>query len=172
VVQANLAFSTATVDIAPAEDNSMATVSVHALSAGYLTIPERFFIDPADPEARRAVPSLSFLVQHRDAERALTRIVFDLGMRRDTSLYPKSLAEHLASRQPLSTQPDVVASLAAGGLSVDDINYVIVSHPRPYTGPLPSKSVGSSPPEQAASEADVDITRAYSFLLKSAKHQH
>lgn len=107
----------------------MATVTVHALDAGHLTIPERFFVTPADPDAKRTVPSLSFLIQHKDpVSGEVTRIVFDLGMRRDLSLYPAALESHLASRQPISTQPDPVASLAKGGLSVDDIDYVIFSH--------------------------------------------
>ncbi|EHY56583.1 hypothetical protein HRR83_002333 [Exophiala dermatitidis] len=107
----------------------MSTVSVHALSTGHITIPERFFVDPADPTAKRTVPSLSFLIQHTDGKTGkLTRLVFDLGMRRDLNLYPSVLRDHLASRQPISTEPDVVASLAAGGLGVDDIDYVILSH--------------------------------------------
>ncbi|KAI1617514.1 beta-lactamase-like protein [Exophiala viscosa] len=107
----------------------MATVTAHALGAGHLTIPERFFVKPADPDARRTVPSLSFLVQHKDARSGkTTRIVFDLGMRRDLSLYPAALESHLTSRQPISTDPDPVASLAIGGLSVDDIDYVMFSH--------------------------------------------
>jgi glyoxylase-like metal-dependent hydrolase (beta-lactamase superfamily II) len=106
----------------------MATVTAHALSTGHITIPERFFVVPNDPEAKRTVPSLSFLIQHEDTAGKTTRIVFDLGMRRDLSLYPSVLETHLASRGPVSTKPDVVASLAEGGLKVDDIDYVIFSH--------------------------------------------
>ena len=107
----------------------MATVTVHALSTGHITIPERFFVVPADPVARRTVPSLSFLIQHNNVETGkLTRIVFDLGMRRDLTLYPPELTSHLATRGPVSTRPDVVASLAAGGLTVEDIDFVIFSH--------------------------------------------
>ncbi|EXJ75573.1 uncharacterized protein A1O5_00079 [Cladophialophora psammophila CBS 110553] len=107
----------------------MATVSVHALSTGHITIPERFFVVPADPVAKRTVPSLSFLIQHKDVESGkVTRIVFDLGMRREIDLYPPALTAHLANRGPVSTHPDAVASLAAGGLRVSDIDYVIFSH--------------------------------------------
>lgn len=49
-------------------------------------------------------------------------------MRRDLALYPAALTTHLANRGPVSTLPDAVASLAAGGLTVDDIDYVIFSH--------------------------------------------
>lgn len=106
----------------------MASLSVHALSTGSLTLPERFFIVPADAVAKKTVPSLSFLVQHKAADGKTTRIVFDLGLRKDISLYPKVLHKHCDSRQPMTTRPDVVESLAEGGLTVDDIDYVIFSH--------------------------------------------
>ncbi|KIW56719.1 hypothetical protein PV05_05355 [Exophiala xenobiotica] len=107
----------------------MAVVTVHALDAGHITIPERFFVVPNDPNVKRTVPSLSFLIQHTDAANGkITRIVFDLGIRRDLGLYHAALKSHLDSRQPVTTQPDVVASLAAGGLSHEEIDYVIFSH--------------------------------------------
>jgi glyoxylase-like metal-dependent hydrolase (beta-lactamase superfamily II) len=105
----------------------MATVSVHALGAGSLTIPEKFFVVPSDPDVKFTVPSLSFLIQHKTAEKT-TRIVFDLGLRRDTALYPDVLQTHIKSRQPMTTQPDVTASLAKGNLKPSDIDTVILSH--------------------------------------------
>jgi glyoxylase-like metal-dependent hydrolase (beta-lactamase superfamily II) len=108
----------------------MATVSVHALSAGSLTIPEKFFVVPSDPDTKFTVPSLSFLIQHTSTTtNKTTRIIFDLGLRHDPTLYPTALQAHIASRQPMSTQPDIVTSLRAGGhLDTSDINYVILSH--------------------------------------------
>jgi len=106
----------------------MAYATVHALSTGALTLPERFFITPADQEARRTVPSLSFLIQHHSSNSQTTRLVFDLGLRRDTNLYPSVLQKHIASRSPVSTQPDAVASLAKGGLNPTDIDFVLFSH--------------------------------------------
>lgn len=110
-------------------------VSVHALAAGQFSLPERFFISPlADPNARKTVPSLSFLIQHQSCPSQtapggqLTRIVFDLGLRRDVSKYSPQIRKHLETRQPMSIYPCVVKSLAAGGLSPDDIDYVILSH--------------------------------------------
>jgi glyoxylase-like metal-dependent hydrolase (beta-lactamase superfamily II) len=106
-----------------------ATVSVHALSAGALTLPERFFVHPADPEARKTVPSLSFLVQHHDQlSGKITRIVFDLGIRRTISAYSPEIQAHAHTRQPLTTSPDVVSSLEEGGLTASDIDYVLLSH--------------------------------------------
>ena len=108
-------------------------LTIHALSGGSLTLSEKFFITPNDPDARFAVPSLCFLVQHivpasSTSPEKTTRIVFDLGLRRDLTKYPESLQRHCAGRQPISTDPDVVKSLEEGGLTVDDIDYVVLSH--------------------------------------------
>ncbi len=104
-------------------------VTVHTLSAGFLTLPEHLFVQPSVEGARNTVPSLSFLIQHHEPKTSkLTRIVFDLGLRKNLKQYPKNLQEHLESRHPLITEPDVSDSLAAGGLKPDDIDYVILSH--------------------------------------------
>jgi glyoxylase-like metal-dependent hydrolase (beta-lactamase superfamily II) len=110
-------------------------VSVHALAAGQFNLPERFFVSPlTDPNARKTVPSLSFLIKHQappsptSPNGQLTRIVFDLGLRRDVSKYSPQIRKHLETRQPMITSPCVVESLLAGGLVPDDIDYVILSH--------------------------------------------
>lgn len=104
-------------------------VQVHALQAGHLTLPERFFVQPALDTARKTVPSLSFLVRHQDIEtNKTTRIVLDLGLRRCVERYPEPIQKHITTRQPLTTDPDVVKSLAAGGLTPDDIDFVIYTH--------------------------------------------
>jgi glyoxylase-like metal-dependent hydrolase (beta-lactamase superfamily II) len=110
-------------------------VSVHALAAGQFSLPERFFVSPlADSSTRKTVPSLSFLIQHQSSPSPtspngqLTRIVFDLGLRHDVSKYSPQIQKHLETRQPMNTYPCVVKSLTAGGLSPDDIDYVILSH--------------------------------------------
>ncbi|KAH7056923.1 AhpD-like protein [Macrophomina phaseolina] len=106
-----------------------ATVQVHALSAGHLTLPETHFVNPASDKARNTVPSLAFLIQHIDSKTGRsTRILFDLGIRRDISRYAAPIRHHVATRLPLSTDPDVVKSLAAGGLKPSDIDYIIYSH--------------------------------------------
>ncbi len=106
-----------------------ATVQVHALSAGHLTLPEHHFVHPATETARNTVPSLAFLIQHEDLDSGKkTRIVFDLGLRRNLDRYSEPIRKHAATRQPISTDPDVVKSLAAGGLTPSDIDYVIYSH--------------------------------------------
>ncbi|KAJ5471315.1 hypothetical protein N7530_008672 [Penicillium desertorum] len=108
----------------------MCTISIHALHAGYLTLPEAFFVTPLeDPTARTTVPSLSFLIQHTNSETSkTTRFVFDLGIRQKLSNYSQPIYNHAMTRRPLSGDPDTVASLAAGGLTPDDIDFVIFSH--------------------------------------------
>lgn len=106
-------------------------VQVHALSAGHLTLPERHFVSPASETARSTVPSLSFLIQHDDSDTGkTTRIVFDLGLRRDLKRYSEPIRKHAETRRPLSTDPDVVKSLRAGGLTPDDVDFVMYSHVR------------------------------------------
>ncbi|KAI0467950.1 Metallo-hydrolase/oxidoreductase [Xylaria cf. heliscus] len=105
------------------------TVKLHALSAGHFTLPEEQFVQPASSGARKTVPSLSFLLQHKDATSGdVTRIVFDLGLRRVVERYSEPIQRHLATRLPLTTDPDVVKSLRAGGLTPDDIDFVFYSH--------------------------------------------
>ncbi|CAD0108478.1 unnamed protein product, partial [Aureobasidium uvarum] len=105
------------------------TVTLHALSAGHFTLPEYQFVSPTVVTARKTVPSLAFLIQHRDAATGyLTRIVFDLGLRKDTERYPTPIQHHMTTRQPMTTEPDVVSSLAKGGLLSSDIDYIIYSH--------------------------------------------
>ena len=110
-----------------------AKVTVHALSAGRFSLPEEQFVSPSTPGARHPVPSLCFLIQHTCAASGrITRIVFDLGLRRDVKRYPEPIQKHLTTREPYSTDPHVVKSLKAGGLTPDDIDYVIYSHVRDF----------------------------------------
>ena len=105
------------------------TVCVHALSAGHFSLPEEQFVHPSSPGTRKTVPSLCFLVQHTSATTGVkTNVVFDLGLRRDIARYSEPIRRHVATRQPMSTDPDVAKSLAAGGLEPDDIDYVVYSH--------------------------------------------
>ena len=104
-------------------------VTVHALSCGYFSLPEYQFVHPVSIDARRTVPSLAFLIQHiNQVTGKRTRILFDLGLRKDVNKYALPIQKHLETRQPITTDPDVVESLAKGGLSPDDIDYVIYSH--------------------------------------------
>ncbi|KAI9808857.1 MAG: hypothetical protein M1827_007180 [Pycnora praestabilis] len=114
----------------PASSSEQTYVSVHALSAGFLTLPEHLFVQPSKPENRKTVPSLSFLIQHQPtgSDAPPTRVVFDLGLRRDPDGYIAPIRKHILTRQPMTTVPDVTSSLAEGQLRPEDIDYVFLSH--------------------------------------------
>lgn len=125
----------------PLPHASVATVTVHALSCGHFTLPEYQFVHPISRDARKSVPSLAFLIQHRNTlTGALTRIVFDLGLRRDVLRYAAPIQKHIETRQPLTTDPDVTKSLARGGLQPGDIDYIIYSHVSTCASDLPKPS--------------------------------
>lgn len=115
--------------VGPSLPDEKAIISLHALSSGHFTLPEWQFVHPVSFEARKTVPSLAFLVQHHNSNTGITtRLLFDLGLRRHVERYAPRIQEHIKSRQPITTFPDVVASLARGGLTPDDIDYVLYSH--------------------------------------------
>lgn len=115
------------------KQETTAIVSVHALHGGHFSLPEYQFVHPIPRDARRTVPSLAFLIQHSNSITGKdTRIVFDLGLRRDVKRYPSPIQKHIESRQPMTTDPDVTKSLASGGLTPADIDYVIYSHVRKH----------------------------------------
>jgi glyoxylase-like metal-dependent hydrolase (beta-lactamase superfamily II) len=118
--------------ITMAQDSSSlpaATVSVHALSCGHFTLPEHQFVKPSSLDARRTVPSLAFLIQHRNSDtNKQNNILFDLGLRGDLTAYPASVQKHIETRRPIESRPDIVDNLAKGGLRPEDIDYVILSH--------------------------------------------
>lgn len=152
----------------------MATVTVHALDAGRLTIPEKYFVVPSDPDVKFTVPSMCFLVQHTNKDTGKSsRIVFDLGLRRDLKLYPEVLQKHCEGRQPMSTTPDVVESLRKGGLGVDDINYVIFSHvhydhiglPSDFSNPNTTFTVGPGSLDLMSGKTNLNIG-SHSFFEK------
>ncbi|KAH8712125.1 AhpD-like protein [Phaeosphaeriaceae sp. PMI808] len=104
-------------------------LSVHALSCGHFTLPEYQFVHPTPRDARKSVPSLAFLIQHCNPSTGkTTRIIFDLGLRRDVKRYATPIQRHIETRQPMKTDPDVTKSLANGGLKPTDIDFVFYSH--------------------------------------------
>ena len=113
----------------PGNEDVYSYVTVSALEAGQLTLPESLFVTDADLEKRATVPSLSFLISHPAADGKTTKIVFDLGLKRDLSKYPPAQQAHIANRQPVILHPDCADSLRAGGLDpAKDIDIVILSH--------------------------------------------
>lgn len=105
-------------------------VSVHGLSTGIISMPRRFFVTPVDdPNELAVMPSMSFLIQHHDRKTAeTTRILFDLGIRTDTSQFPKSIQANILAEDKPVNDSNIISALAKGGLSAEDIDYVILSH--------------------------------------------
>lgn len=113
----------------PAASANQTSVTVHALSAGFLTCPEHYFVHPSVAGARKTFPSLSFLIQHHSQQTGkLTRLIFDLGIRKNTATYPDALKKHMAGNLSVTTEPDVSDSLAKGNLTPKDIDFVVFSH--------------------------------------------
>lgn len=110
------------------EQNAKATVTASALHGGTFTLPLNLFIQDASEAERSLVPSLCFLLVHQDASGKPTNILFDLGVRRNTQDYIPPIRDHLHTRQPMNTMPDVHQSLVDGGVRPQDISHVIVSH--------------------------------------------
>ncbi|KAI1362957.1 hypothetical protein F5Y08DRAFT_329737 [Xylaria arbuscula] len=117
-------------------------VTVSALDAGHITLPDYLFVKGADPTVCTTVPSLSFLIQHpakpSSGNRSLTNLIFDLGVKRDLLGYALPQQPHVAQRQPIITIPDCAQSLRKGaGVEHEeedlidpqkDIDFIIVSH--------------------------------------------
>ncbi|KAF5981680.1 n-acyl homoserine lactonase [Fusarium coicis] len=116
-------------------------VTVSALDAGHLTLPENLFVTEADCNKRATVPSLAFLVKHpaNDGSEEVN-LVFDLGLKRNLTCYPSKQQEHIANRHPIISRPDCADSLRYGvdwepGSKGDplldpatDVHMVILSH--------------------------------------------
>lgn len=119
--------------VLPSSGPNQVYVTVSALQAGHLTLPEKLFVTDADPERRATVPSLSFLVRHpstsNNAEHpAISNLIFDLGLKRDIAGYRTAQQHHISQRHPITLHPDVSDSLAKGGLTPQDVNTVMLSH--------------------------------------------
>ncbi|CZR40593.1 uncharacterized protein FPRO_05493 [Fusarium proliferatum ET1] len=116
-------------------------VTVSALDAGHLTLPENLFVTEADCNKRATVPSLAFFVKHPAHEGGRdVNLVFDLGLKRNLTGYPSKQQEHIANRHPIISRPDCVDSLQYGADwepgsngetlldPATDVDMVILSH--------------------------------------------
>ncbi|PTB46052.1 uncharacterized protein TrAFT101_004473 [Trichoderma asperellum] len=125
--------------MAAASDSSPVFVTISALDAGHLSLPEHMFVSDADPVKKNLVPSLSFLIRHPSPDGSVANLVFDLGMKRDLE-YSPAQKKRLEVWEPISTDTDCAQSLRNGvagapgaqsGVLLDptkDINYIIISH--------------------------------------------
>jgi glyoxylase-like metal-dependent hydrolase (beta-lactamase superfamily II) len=109
----------------PPDGPNQAYITLSALDAGYLWLPEREFIDPCNEKAVHKAPSLSFFLQHPSG----TKIVYDLGIRKDWRGYPRAFVIRVESgTRRIDVSKDVQDSVIAGGMDPKDVDVVIVSH--------------------------------------------
>lgn len=114
----------------PPPSASQNYVTVTPINGGKITLPEKSFVSPSDPEAVVTVPSLSFLIAHpgADGRHRPRYLLFDLGLRARLHDYMKEQQSHLNSRIPYELGPGVAQSLCDSGLNPDYIDTVILSH--------------------------------------------
>ena len=110
----------------PAESPNQAYVVLSTLEAGWIHLPEREFIEPHDANAIHRCPSLSFFVYHPPTK---TKLVYDLGLRRDTNNYPPRIALRCSDgTRKIEVPQDVKESVEKGGVPEKDIDVVVISH--------------------------------------------
>ncbi|KAJ3022574.1 UNVERIFIED_CONTAM: hypothetical protein HDU68_009032 [Siphonaria sp. JEL0065] len=124
----------------PAPPSKDAIVKVSILLNGRFESDPRIFVldnkaltgkpnPPILDKEKQLFPVFCFLVEKELSDGKVERTLFDLGIRKDTENFSPTTKHYLPFFQPHPTQsPDVVESLAAGGLTVSDIDRVILSH--------------------------------------------
>ncbi|KAF4470598.1 3-hydroxyisobutyrate dehydrogenase [Fusarium albosuccineum] len=103
-------------------------VTISARQGGTFTLPKKLFVSGASDDEQTRVPSLAFVLVYQSPAAGPRRILFDLGLRRNTEDYTLPIQNHLRNRLPMQTLPDVRQSLLDGGLACQDIDEVILSH--------------------------------------------
>ncbi|KAK4553992.1 hypothetical protein LTR86_008833 [Recurvomyces mirabilis] len=105
------------------------------MAGGFITLADKFFVSPSDPDAKRTVPSLTFLVTHPGSKiygansGRLFRLMFDLGLRKAKEAYPEVLQKHIDGRAPHHLPPGVAKQLKDGGVNpATDVDLVMLSH--------------------------------------------
>lgn len=125
--------------ILPPASPNQTYVTISPIPGGFITLSDHFFIHPAEPGAKRTVPSLTFLIQHpgNNGPPSIGKpsinprpinMMFDLGLRKAQNCYPEKLQKHVDGRSPFKLEPGVAAQLQTGGLSPKDVDLVLLSH--------------------------------------------
>jgi len=109
----------------PPPNIDQAYCDVSALLAGTLVIPCWWTVADAGPDETLDAPALGFLATH---SRTKERLVFDLGIRKDTQNLPQPVVDRAVKMFQCHVPEDAVDALAKGGLKPGDIAYVCLSH--------------------------------------------
>lgn len=96
---------------------------VSALVGGSVDAPMSYFVK--GEEGRVTVPTLAFVLRHSQTHEL---IVFDLGIRKDSSTCPPAVQRAMKETLPVHVPQDVGDSLRKGGVSPEDIQKIILSH--------------------------------------------
>lgn len=119
----------------PSAGSDQTYVSISALTGGFITLPEKFFVSPSDQDAKKTVPSLTFLITHpgfvsgSESEASPIQIMFDLGLRSRSQDYTQNQQLHLKSREPVILEPSISQKLTEGGINAaTEIDIVVLSH--------------------------------------------
>ncbi|RMY58063.1 hypothetical protein D0865_02817 [Hortaea werneckii] len=120
--------------ILPSAASDQKYVTVSPMAGGFITLSDHHFVHPAEPGAKRTVPSLAFLIEHpgikvfgHDPSKPF-RMMFDLGLRKSKERYPEKLQKHIDGREPYELSPGIAAQLQSGGLDPKEIDLVMLSH--------------------------------------------
>lgn len=112
----------------PPASHEQVYVTVSPILGGKITLPERFFTEPADHHAYHTVPSLAFHITHPVPNREPQHIMFDLGLRSSVTSYSEPQQEHLQNRKPYTIGPGVAEVLRQEKIDASDIDAIILSH--------------------------------------------
>ncbi|KAH9890345.1 beta-lactamase-like protein [Cubamyces lactineus] len=104
---------------------NQAYIEVSALEAGMMTLPMQFFIKDAAANEVKLCPSLAFSLRHVPSG---AHLVFDLGLRRDTSSYPPLVQGIAEKYMPYTVPQSVDESLLKGGIDPKDVRTIVISH--------------------------------------------
>ena len=109
----------------PSPSDNQTYCDISALEAGQIYLPDEMFITGAAPGKVTIAPSLSFLLRHSANNKTL---VFDLGIRKDWQNYPPTIVHWINTVYRVNVVQDALESLVNGGISLENIDYVCISH--------------------------------------------
>ncbi|KLO12242.1 Metallo-hydrolase/oxidoreductase [Schizopora paradoxa] len=109
----------------PPPSTNQAFCDVSALEGGMLDFPCKMAVASAAADERKITPALAFLVTHSTTKQ---QIVFDLGVRKDIENVPGPAYQRVANIFKAQVVVDVPDALAKGGVKVEDVKTVILSH--------------------------------------------
>ncbi|TPX45789.1 hypothetical protein SeLEV6574_g03639 [Synchytrium endobioticum] len=100
-------------------------VTVFAMIAGYMFMPESFALANGSSTHHIRVPSLAFYIEHPNGKKAM----FDLGMRKDTESNPPMIKRLMHETWKPTVPKDPRDYLEEARMAHESIDYIFISHP-------------------------------------------